>query len=107
MPQLKSIVLTLGLMIVSMLAIILFQQASLPKLAWIDMPTLIHQQAAKLAAHNSGTHEVQLIADRIKAQVTHYAKQHNLILITKGAICGSQSIDHTAKVIEFMDSNVK
>ncbi len=103
MQQLKCMALIFGLIIFGMLIVILLQQAQLPRFACFDVKMLISKEAQKLAHNNLPPKELQLIAANIKTKVASYAKKHRLTLFTKGAIWGPECLDHTAKIIEFME----
>lgn len=90
------------------LAVVIFKTAVQPKIGFIDSQLLVTDQAKKIGAlYPNGKlppEKLQRLADHIKDSTARYAKDHNLILLAKGAVWGGDAVDYTSYVIDVLRS---
>ncbi len=88
-------------------AVITLQTYPKPKIGFIDSQLLVTNQAQKIGAlYPNGKlppEKLQLLAMQIKDSVARYAKDHNLILLAKGAVWGG-AVDYTSNIIDALKS---
>lgn len=82
------------------------QQFNKPILAVIDTQALVAIEAQKMAeSYPNGKvqpEKIQSIADGLKRKVDRFAKEHQLVLLAKGAVWGGELKDYTEQMIEIM-----
>ncbi len=88
-------------------AVIILQTYPTPKIGIIDSQLLVTNQAQKIGAlYPNGKlppEKLQLLATQIKDSTARYAKDHNLILLAKGAVWGG-AVDYTSNIIDALKS---
>ena len=86
-----------------LITVMLLRTLKQPKIGLVDAQLLIANQAQKAASlypnGNLPPEKLLHLADQIKSSVDTHAKDHNIILLAKGAVWGGKLPDYTENII--------
>lgn len=102
MLKLHKLLVVSGVVVFSAMLGLLYQIKAIPKIGYVDTQALVSIYAKKLA-NNYPTgqlpnDELLKVAEHIKRTIARYAKEHNLILLAKGAVWGGELIDYSNQI---------
>ena len=78
-----------------------------PRWVTVDLGALIRQETSNLVSRSGrvpSSDSLQRVADRLKAIIDTYARQHRVVIVAKGAVFGGTLPDHTDAIAAFRAS---